>query len=332
MPHVCALPDDSLFDLDPAIGALAPRLADPDPAVRRVAVLQLADLEDEAGVPLLLHRLQTDPAGTVRAEAARTLASWELEEVVPALAAALADPSRDVAEAAAQGLLELKNPASGAALLPWVSHDDPFVRAAAWRGLRELRYAAGFDAAMAALSDAAAPVRREAVTVLGWLRRSEALPALAQVAASDADTEVRRAAAGALGLAADPCARDALLPALRDSAWQVREEAAQTLGKLKFPEAVRHLIEALEDPYWQVRLQAARALGKLRDRSALVPLTAQLAHPISNLRKEAALSLGSLQNAAALPALAAAANDADPEVRKAVRIALAQIGHPHGDA
>jgi len=54
-----------------------------------------------------------------------------------------------------------------------------------------------------------------------------------------------------------------------------------------------------------------------------------LTHAISNLRKEAALSLGELGDRASLPLLQAAATDPDPEVRKAVRIALAQIDEGH---
>ncbi|MNP39635.1 hypothetical protein D3C76_1332200 [compost metagenome] len=50
-----------------------------------------------------------------------------------------------------------------------------------------------------------------------------------------------------------------------------------------------------------------------------------LGHGIANLRKEAALALGDLGDNAALPALRAAEADGDPEVRKAVRIALAQL-------
>jgi HEAT repeat protein len=50
-----------------------------------------------------------------------------------------------------------------------------------------------------------------------------------------------------------------------------------------------------------------------------------LGHGIANLRKEAALALGELGEARALPALQAAEADSDPEVRKAVRIALAQL-------
>jgi HEAT repeat protein len=50
------------------------------------------------------------------------------------------------------------------------------------------------------------------------------------------------------------------------------------------------------------------------------------------LRKEAALALGEIGDAAALPALRIAASDGDPEVVKAVRIALAQLGDAHARA
>ena len=46
----------------------------------------------------------------------------------------------------------------------------------------------------------------------------------------------------------------------------------------------------------------------------------------SNLRKEAALALGELGSSDALDALRSAEHDGDPEVRKAVRIALTQLG------
>jgi HEAT repeat protein len=55
-------------------------------------------------------------------------------------------------------------------------------------------------------------------------------------------------------------------------------------------------------------------------------LLAALGHSISNLRKEAALALGEIGDAAALPNLEHAAHDPDPEVRKSVRLAIAQIG------
>ncbi|HCI1848611.1 TPA: HEAT repeat domain-containing protein, partial [Pseudomonas aeruginosa] len=53
-----------------------------------------------------------------------------------------------------------------------------------------------------------------------------------------------------------------------------------------------------------------------------------LGHPIGNLRKEAALALGELADPASAQALRVAEGDGDPEVRKAVRIALAQLRMP----
>lgn len=81
----------------------------------------------------------------------------------------------------------------------------------------------------------------------------------------------------------------------------------------------------MQDDYWQVRLRATRSLGRLRYVPALAALIETLGHRISNLRKEAALALGELADRRAVPALQAAQEDGDPEVRKAVRIALGQL-------
>ncbi len=325
-----------LFDpasLDPEAAALLPRLASTDAAVRRIALLALADLEDESALAPIVALLRADPADEVRAEAAYVLGAWERDDVVEALCAALVDPADDVRDAAALSLSQLKDVRYAPIVARWSTHDAPFVRAAALRALRELRYAGAFEPALAALHAADAAVRLEAVSVLGWLKDGRALGPLTELAADDPDADVRRAAAGALGLAGATDAADgadvqvvgALLRALRDDVWQVREAAATTLGKLRAPHACDALLAALDDEYWQVRLQAVRALGKLRDGRAVVQVAALLAHAISNLRKEAALALGELGDAQARPALETAMSDADPEVRKAVRIALAQI-------
>jgi len=319
-----------IFDpdaLDPEARALLPRLSDADPVARRIGLLELADLEDENLLPPIIGALRHDEAAAVRREAARVLAAWEREEVVESLCGALLDRDGEVRLAAAQSLSELKEPASGPVLLAWVDHPEPSIQAAVLHALRELRVADAFDPAMRALRHPLAPVRLEAVGVLGWLKDERALDHLGKVAAGDADPDVRRAAVGSLGLspvASQPIV-DALLSALRDGAWQVREEAATTLGKLRAAQACDALIVALDDPYWQVRLKSARALGKLRDASAGPALAGLLSHGISNLRKEAALALGELGDQGVLPALHAAAGDPDPEVRKAVRIALQQI-------
>ncbi|WP_118179988.1 HEAT repeat domain-containing protein [Paraburkholderia phosphatilytica] len=327
-----------LFDPDASPPEAAPmlgRLAAEDAAVRRIALLDLADLEDDALLAPICSVLASDPAASVRAEAARVLGAWERDDIVDALCVALADADNAVRDAAAESLAGLKSADLAPVLvrhLGHAAHAAPFVAQAVLRALRELRDESAFEPALRALDSTDAGVRLEAVGVLGWLKDARALIPLTRTATHDADADVRRAAVGALGQGghsepADEAAiRDALLQALRDDAWQVREESATTLGKLRAQVALDALLGALDDPYWQVRLQAARALGKLADRRAGGALAGLLTHAISNLRKEAALALGELRDPAVLPALHDAAGDPDPEVRKAVRIAFAQIG------
>ncbi|KFL53100.1 PBS lyase [Burkholderia pyrrocinia] len=312
---------------DPDRAALVARLAAPDASVRRIALLELADLEESGFIPAFVAALRDDPSADVRSEAARVLGAWEQPDVVDALCRALLDQDDGVRATAAQSLSELKDAASGAVLCSWADRPEPYVRSAVLRGLRELRAPDAFAPALHALDADTAAVRAEAVAVLGWLRDIRALSPLARVATTDADADVRRVAVGAIGFATpgNTTVVAALLAALRDTVWQVREEAATTLGKLRITAAREPLVAALDDDYWQVRLRAARALGQLRDAAAAPAVVALLSHAISNLRKEAALALGELRDRATLPALTHALDDHDPEVRKAVRIAIRQI-------
>lgn len=310
----------------PEIADLQQRLVSDDAGVRRIAVLEFADVDDEALLPAVAHVLRFDVDPALRTEAAGVLAGWDHAAVVDALAEALVDES-PVREAAAQSLSELKDPTVGARLLPYASHPDPFVCAAALRGLKELRIPEAALPATVALTHADSTVRREAVSVLGWLKHAASLPRLAHAAVQDVDPEVRRVASGALGLASSHEASGvlpALCAALQDGVWTVREEAATTLGKLRADgqRARDALRQAMSDPYWQVRLRAARSLGRLRDGGALPALIEALMHPAGNLRKEAAIALGEIGDPRAIAALQVAESDPDPEVRKAVRLAL----------
>jgi HEAT repeat protein len=186
---------------NPDILSLLPRVQDSDASTRRIALIELADLEDPDALPWLTHALTTDDNADVRREAARLLEGWEEEEVVEALSNALTDVDESVSEIAAQSLSQLKTAELGHIILRWVKHDNAEVRKHAWRALRELRLPASAPAALNALHDENANVRREAVGVLGWLKYTDALPELARLTSNDTAIEVRRAATGALGLA-----------------------------------------------------------------------------------------------------------------------------------
>nr|WP_297382749.1 HEAT repeat domain-containing protein [uncultured Roseateles sp.] len=343
-------------DIDPGSADLRQRLTSPDPGVRRVALLDFADVEDEALLPALVTVLRGDPDPALRAEAARALAGWGDGEVVEALADALADEAA-VREAAAQSLAELKDAEAGARLVPRVGHADGFVSAAALRALKELRVPAAAVPATAALAHVDPAVRREAVGVLGWLKHPAALPALARLTIGDEDAEVRRAAAGALGLAAAgdaPSVLPALCAALRDPAWQVREEAATTLGKLG-QIAIGHGSDAdainaggpanaagaanAPDAANDVNdVNGAIDAGEAGEASwgnegskatePAVALRQAMTDAYWQVRLRAARSLGRLRDRAALPVLIEALAHRAGNLRKEAAIALGEIGDP----
>ncbi len=252
------------------------RLTAADPAVRRIAVMELpySDVDDIA--PLLIRAL-ADGDALVRADAAKAAEGFEEPAMIAALLPLLRDVQEETRRAAADTLAELKNPINGPALLALTTDSDAFVVASTFRALRALRVPESLAPALAALSHPAPSVRREATGVLGYLKASGSLGPLTRVAMNDPDAEVRRIAVGALGFATDVEVLPALTHALSDLSWQVREEAAGTIGKLKLVGAIDHLIKAMDDDYWQVRVRATRSLGRLKAAAALNVLIQALA-------------------------------------------------------
>jgi len=82
-----------------------------------------------------------------------------------------------------------------------------------------------------------------------------------------------------------------LIKRLSNKDTQVRQAAAQALGVIKDAKAVEPLIEALKDESCSVREEAAKALGKIKDSSAVVPLTHALKDEDSHVRRSAAHAL-----------------------------------------
>ena len=79
----------------------------------------------------------------------------------------------------------------------------------------------------------------------------------------DTDSEVRRAAAYALGKRQDTVALDPLIEALRDQEPEVRIAAAYGLMHLGDERAIPSLITCLDDEVENVRMSAASCLGDL---------------------------------------------------------------------
>lgn len=244
------------------------------------------------------------------------------------LAQALFDVDLNVRQAASQSLSEVKNAASAQILAPYLKHTDTFALGAILRALKTLRPQQLFEEISALVHHEDAFVRREAVSALSWLQQDQAITILAKIAETDTDDEVRRIATGGLAYGQSISAEviQALQHSLTSESWQLRVEAALTIGKLHIVQLETPLIHALSDLYWQVRIAAVRSLGLLKSRLAVAHLTDNFKHEISNLRKEVALALGEIGTAEAQKLLEQHQNDPDPEVRKAIRIGLNQIG------
>ncbi|MGE4112258.1 MAG: HEAT repeat domain-containing protein, partial [Burkholderiales bacterium] len=151
----------SMQAAEPMPGDLVTRLADPDPEVRRIAVMELPYCDEDDILPLLLGAL-ADADPQVRAEAAKAVEGFEEPAAVTALLGLLRDPAEETRRAAADTLSELKNNSNGELLLRAVDDSDPLVQAAVFRALRPLRVAGSLAPALAGLDHPSPQVRREA--------------------------------------------------------------------------------------------------------------------------------------------------------------------------
>ncbi|MEY2225964.1 MULTISPECIES: fumarate reductase/succinate dehydrogenase flavoprotein subunit [Streptomyces] len=207
----------------PELGAgLRTALVVPDAAVRSAALEALRALR--LGDAELYAASLADADPEVRIHAVRALVSVD---AVPELAAAAADPAREVRVALAKGLASVHTPAP-APLDPLLADPDPLVRGAALAALARAGCPDGYArTAVAALADAAWQVRAGAATGLSAATTEAAVPALAK-ALADANADVRKAAVLAL-LAHRACAeaRAALATAVSDPDADVRAYAAR---------------------------------------------------------------------------------------------------------
>ena len=208
------------FDAAGALPALAPLLADSDPAVRREAAAALVRI---AG------------ADAARFELARPGLLQLLRD---------ADPMARAAATVVLGLLG--NPAAGAWIEPLLHDGDADVRAAAATALGTLRDAPASAGLIAALVDDDPSVRIAAAGALGALGDRYTVPALVQLAGDD-DLEVRCAALAALGQMRDPAALPVLIAALGEPAARPRYFAALALGRIGDAQALKPLAALRRD-------------------------------------------------------------------------------------
>ncbi len=122
-----------VFDtFDDDIDELAERAADPDPGIRRVAMMELAEAVGTDAKVLLLKGspTMTPPCAPPppRRSTSMTAPTWSR-----ASCARSRMPTRTCGASAAETLSEKKEPTCGPLLIERAEHADPFVQAAALR-------------------------------------------------------------------------------------------------------------------------------------------------------------------------------------------------------
>jgi HEAT repeat protein len=187
------------------------------------------------------------------------------------LSAALTDPDREVAYAAAQALARYDDPHAYQALLDALGGGDGLPGARVVALLEEFRPATATVMIERRASSDDSEVRHWVAYLLGRLADPSSAPVV-EALSHDPDEGVRATAAEALGSFADA---DALGRLLSDDSWVVRCHAAKAVGKARLAALAPRLAELLEDRSWWVRQNSALALAELGE-SAVEVLRPQL--------------------------------------------------------
>lgn len=157
---------------------------------------------------------------------------------------------------------------------------------------------------------------------------SAVAPLAAVMLRLDEKTEIRAAAATALGRIGDAVAAPSLSEALNDLSQDVRYAAALALGRIPADGAATRLARAMRsDPSWWVRYAAVLALGRTKKGFVVPVLEENLRiEPKWQIRMLAVRSLQDIGTPRAADAVATALRDKDSGVRAAAALALGRIG------
>lgn len=303
----------------------------PTAALRVAALEALVQTEEKQSVRFLNAGL-ADPAPSVRAAAAMGMAKISSPKSESLLIAALRDEQASVRRVAAQTLVEFESKTVGSAASKALNLEtDPGVV----EFLLEIVGRGGTDDALITLQKYLSSDDRElqnrAMATLRRLRNPNAAKLVAPLLSSE-HHETRRLAVETVGLLKNKC----VLPELReilksDAEDQIRAAAARALGELKDNEAVCLLEESLHDSR-AVRCQAVIALGNLGQKESAPALVAQLRDPAAEIRYHACHALGQIGDLPDPEPLQNLLEDKEAMVRRGAEVALTKMGHKVGQA
>ncbi|WP_143162808.1 HEAT repeat domain-containing protein, partial [Couchioplanes caeruleus] len=278
--------------------------SNPAEQTRAAAAAALASVGHRDAIDQVMEALVKDESAVVRLACAATLGRLRARQAVGVLAGALSDPAGPVRAGAARALGALADSRTVAPLIRAleVEHDYDALAAIA-SALGRLRNAEAVPGLVMALTETSLNVRMDACRALGEIRDPAAIPALARRLADHVGA-VRGEALKALGEIGDASATPHLIEALSHPEAQTRAVASTALGKIGDPRGVDPLTGALDDENPFVRGAAAAALGRLPDRRIAARLNEVARRdPNSAVRSSAISSLGRVGGPRDLPLL-----------------------------
>jgi HEAT repeat protein len=163
----------------------------------------------------------------------------------------------------------------------------------------------------------------DAAKALGKMKDAQAARLLKQML-KDPDGSVRVSAIQALSKSKDASVRKLLIQALKDPDPNVRKTAIPLLARTHNARTVKELVTLFGDPDAAVRGQAVHSLWTIGAPAVQALITA-LEHEDKNVRTSAIHALGRIGDVRAVKALNAVLDDADPDVRKEVPMAVGNI-------
>lgn len=245
------------------------------PAVRWSAAGALGQLGDRRAT-LPIAALLNDPDPRVAEIAARALAALGDPDALPQLSVAVNETTGPVRLAVIEALGQLGNSKMVRFLLPLLSDGDGAVQTATAQALRRLNNPGSARELARRLPDLSPRARVEVIETLGGFGGPVATKALLEVVnGGDETTAMRATAIKALGhpsFGGEAKVENALLARIADTQSELRAAAAGALGVVGGTKAVEPLRHRLRDPNRLVRETAAASLYDLTGR---VPLDTQ---------------------------------------------------------
>ncbi len=307
-----------------------------DVDARSGAAEALGKIGDVRAVQPLIDTLKTDTP-TVQRVAIGAIALIAAPSGEAALMQAIKDKNAD-AEArlqAASGLGKIASPAAVETLVTSLNDPDLKMRSAAVAALAHAgrptlngpTQPQALQALIAALSNSSDNIRTGAANALTRVAAPEADTALiAALKNENNDSDLRGAAATALGFPHNRAAVPSLIGALSDKDGDVRDVAQSALVQIG-TEATDALIAAMQagntDAFYAAQAIAQQGMPAL---DALKKLAADNAHPVG--QRWAAVALGDMGIAEAARPLQDLAKSPDPDVAYVAQAQLARLGQP----